>query len=100
MGSQATCQMGSEARLLKMAIIYDEVWITSSREVKICLDAIKAYEKELKKLEEKGGINGKELLLKIEKGYVPGGHEVRWYETYLGLMRTRDRLDELKRFLE
>ncbi len=83
-----------------MAIIYDEVWITSSREVKICLDAIKAYEKELKKLEERYSINGQGLLLKIEKGYVPAGHEARWYETHLGLLRTRERLEGLKRFLE
>lgn len=97
-----------------MAIVYDEVWITSSREVKICLDAIKAYEKQLKELEEIHGINKNELLLKIDNtgtpknplifwgpcGNVPSEHEARWYETYLALLRTRDRLEELKRFLE
>lgn len=83
-----------------MAIIYDEVWITSSREVKICLDAIKAYEKELKELEEIHGINGQDLLLKIDRGYVPVDYEARWHETHLALLRTRDRLEGLKRFLE
>ncbi len=83
-----------------MAIIYDEVWITSSREVQVCLDAIKAYEKELKELEDRYSIKGNELLLKIEDGYVPSGPEARWYETHLGLLRTRERLEGLKRFLE
>ncbi len=82
-----------------MSIVYDEVWITTSREVMVCLDAIRAYEKELRLLEEGYHINPEELLQRIEDGYAPQGHEKTWYETYLGLMRTKKRLEELKGFL-
>jgi len=46
----------------EMAITYDEVWITTSREVKVCEDSIRSYKKELKSFEQRYGITTEEFI--------------------------------------
>jgi len=53
-----------------MPITYDELWISTMREINICKDYIKSYEKEIKTLEEKLGIKVSEIneeMLKNKK---------------------------------
>jgi len=53
-----------------MPITYDELWISTMREINICKDYIKSYEKEIKTLEEKLGIKVSEIneeMLKTKK---------------------------------
>lgn len=83
-----------------MAITYDEVWITTGREIKICQDSIRAYEKELKTLESQYSIKPDELFEKLKNNHILESHEARWYSTYLALKREEQRLQELETFLE
>lgn len=83
-----------------MAIPYDEIWITTSREIKVCLDAIKAYQKELRRLGSVYGLSPERIHEKVRENMVLQVYEARWYDTYLALKRSEQRLVELKTFLE
>jgi len=85
-----------------MGIIYDEVWITTSREVKVCEDSIRSYKKELKSFEQRYGITTEEF---INSGAtciinISDKDRKKWYELYLGLKKTEERLKGLQEFLE
>ncbi len=88
-----------------MAIIYDEVWITTGREIKVCEDAIRAYRKELRSFEERYGISTEEFINNSGTDMeavakVTEKDRKKWYELYLGLKRTEERLKGLQEFLE
>jgi hypothetical protein len=86
-----------------MAITYDEVWITTGREIKVCEDAIKAYRKELRSFEERYRISTEEFINNSGTGKeakVTEKDRKKWYELYLGLKRTEERLKGLQAFLE
>lgn len=79
-----------------MSLTYDEVWISTMREIKICKDYIKAYEREIKKLEEKLGIKAsdiKEEMLKDKR-------IKKLYEKNLVLKREQERLKGLEELLK
>lgn len=78
-----------------MSITYDEVWISTMREIKICKDYIKSYEKELKELEEKLRIKASDITEDLL-----GNKEIKkLYETKLALEREIKRLKGLEELL-
>ncbi|HHW21183.1 hypothetical protein [Thermodesulfovibrio thiophilus] len=79
-----------------MPITYDELWISTMREINICKDYIKSYEKEIKTLEEKLGIKVSEIneeMLKNKK-------IKKLYDKFLALERTKKRLKGLEDLLK
>ncbi|GAQ94954.1 hypothetical protein TAGGR_11152 [Thermodesulfovibrio aggregans] len=79
-----------------MSLTYDEVWISTMREINICKDYIKSYEKQIKKLEDKLGIKAsdiKEEMLKDKK-------IKKLYEKTLALKREKERLKGLEELLK
>lgn len=79
-----------------MAITYDEVWISTIREIKICKDYISIYEKELNELEKNLGVKASELDENLKKNE----KFKRLYEVQNLLNRERKRLKELEELLK
>ncbi|WP_353684923.1 hypothetical protein V4D30_03770 [Thermodesulfovibrio sp. 3907-1M] len=79
-----------------MPVKYDEIFISTMREINICKDYINAYEKEIKKLEKKLGISSSQItqeMLKDKK-------IKKLYEKNLALQREKERLKRLEELLK
>ncbi len=84
-----------------MTIVYDEVWITTMREVNICRYSIKKYEKFLRKMEDKYGMKTEDFLKKYEGGLLHEQKDFKkWYDIYLAREKCCLRKKELESFLE
>ncbi|MEJ5227816.1 hypothetical protein [Thermodesulfovibrio sp.] len=78
-----------------MSITYDEVWISTMREIKICKDYIKSYEKQLNELEERLKIKASD----ITEDLLSNKEIKKLYETKLALEREIKRLKGLEELL-
>jgi|YNPBryulayer2012_1023412.scaffolds.fasta_scaffold00175_9 hypothetical protein len=79
-----------------MPVKYDEILISTMREINICKDYIDAYEREIKKLEEKLNIKAFDIteeMLKDKK-------IKKLYEKTLALDREKKRLKGLEELLK
>lgn len=79
-----------------MPVKYDEIFISTMREINICKDYINAYEKEIKKLEKKLGIKSSDItqeMLKDKK-------IKKLYEKTIALQREKERLKGLEELLK
>lgn len=88
-----------------MSIVYDEVWITTMREIEICRYSLKKYEATIKKMEERYGITTDEFLKRYkEESLSEKGVSVKdlkkWYDIYLAREKCSLRKKELESFLE
>lgn len=84
-----------------MGIVYDEQWITTRREIGVCNGAIKAYEKLIKRMEEKYGMKTSDLIEKLRNDETADNPDFRkWYDTCLALERCRKRKEELEAFIQ
>lgn len=88
-----------------MSIVYDEVWITTMREIEICRYSLKKYEAIIKKMEGKYGITTEEFLKRYKDESFPENKvSVRdfkkWYDIYLAREKCSLRKKELESFLE
>lgn len=79
-----------------MAITYDEVYISTMREINICKDYIKNYETEIRNLEESLSIKVFEITeeMLVDKKFK------KLYETKLALEREKERLKGLEELLK
>ena len=74
---------------------YDEIRITTRREIAICEQAITKLEKTLAGMEKKHGISSTEFLQKFDPSITQAdGEMMEWYETCQALQRWRERLVE------
>lgn len=84
-----------------MAVIYDEVWITTMREIEICRYSLKKYEGFLKKMEDKYRMPSEEFLKRYEGGILPENRDFKkWYDIHLAREKCLIRKKELESFLE
>jgi hypothetical protein len=97
-----------------VSVIYDEVWITTMREVEICRYSLKKYERFLRKMEDKYGMNTDDFVKKY--GFSEDQTEFsdkdtrkvreenidfkKWYDIYLAKEKCSQRMRELERFLD
>lgn len=79
-----------------MAITYDEVWISTMREINICKDYIRSYEKKIRSLEKELGIK----VSQLNENMFKDKKIKKLYETKLALEREQKRLKELEEFLK
>jgi len=79
-----------------MSVKYDEIFISTMREINICKDYINAYEREIKKLEKKTGIKASD----ITEDMLKDGKIRKLYEKILALEREKKRLKELEELLK
>ncbi len=79
-----------------MGITYDEVYISTMREIKICQDYIKDYETKVKELEEFLQIKASE----ITEDMLNNKMIKKLYETKLALERQKERLKGLEELLK
>jgi len=79
-----------------VSITYDEVWISTIREINICKDYIKSYEKEISKIEKNCGLKASEI-----KEEMLSDKEIRrLFEMAIALEREKRRLKELEELLK
>lgn len=83
-----------------MSIVYDEVWITTMREIEICRYSLRKYEGFLKKMEDKYGMKTEEFVKRYREGYLYNKDFKKWYDTYLAREKCSLRKKELEGFLE
>lgn len=84
-----------------MAIVYDEQWITTRREIDICKGAIRNYEKIIKGMEDRYGMKTCDLIEEFKGNESAVNADFKkWYDTYLALERCKRRKEELEAFLE
>ncbi len=79
-----------------MGITYDEVFISTMREIKICQDYIKDYETKIRELEEILQIKVSE----ITEDMLNDKRIRKLYETKLALERQKERLKGLEELLK
>ncbi len=80
---------------------YDEIRITTRREIEICLRAIKKLEKLLIAMEKKHSITSIEFLQNFDPETAQSGEEkVRWYQSCIALQRWKERLAEHQWIME
>jgi len=76
-----------------MALEYDEIRITTRREIDVCRSAIKKLENYLADMEEKYGRTSTELMQQMTGGSGAADQEIQqWYESCLALENWRQRL--------
>lgn len=79
-----------------MTINYDEIYISTMREINICKDYIKSYETEIRNLEESLSIKAFEITEEML-----GDKKLKkLYETKLALEREKERLKGLEGLLK
>lgn len=82
-------------------MIYDEVWITTMREVEICRYSLKKYECFLKKMEDKYGMKTEDFLKRYKESELRANRDFKkWYDIYLAREKCSLRKKELESFLE
>lgn len=81
-------------------MIYDEVWITTMREIEICRYSLKKYERFIKKMEDKYKMTTEEFLKRYGGFPLENRDFKKWYDTYLAKEKCRLRKGELEKFLE
>ncbi|WP_028841013.1 hypothetical protein [Thermodesulfobacterium hveragerdense] len=80
-----------------MGIVYDEVWFTTSREIKVCEDNIKSLTKKLEALEKELNVKVSEL----EEQQIKDNPKLKkLWQTYKALESEKQRLAGLKAFME
>ncbi|MEW6079778.1 MAG: hypothetical protein AB1724_18370 [Thermodesulfobacteriota bacterium] len=80
---------------------YDEIRITTRREIGICRDAIRKLENVIRLLEEKYPHAGDVFNDQLNPAApVPSGDQTRWQDSRLALERWRERLREHLRIME
>jgi hypothetical protein len=85
----------------ELILEYDEIRITTRREMEICRQAIKKLEKLIADMEKKYCITSNEFLEDFDPNAV--GHvkeKVRWYQSCLALERWKERLAEHQWIME
>ncbi len=84
-----------------MTITYDEVWITTMREIEICRYSIRKYEDFLERMEAKYGMKTEDFLKKYEGNALEANRDFKkWYDIYLAREKCSLRKKELETFLE
>ncbi len=79
---------------------YDEIRITTRREIAICEQAIKKIKRELAAVEKKHGISNEVFLDSYSQQVVsPDSEMSRWYEMCSALERWKERLAEHRRIM-
>ena len=84
-----------------MAVVYDEFYISTMREISVCRRNIGKLTKTLEKLERKYGRKTPEFIKGSGgEGAGDGSDDRVWRDTYQGLKRWEERLREFTEILE
>lgn len=83
-----------------MPIEYDEIGITTGREVLICRKYIKKFKKKIMNFENLYSITTEEFLKRINNKDLNKNKDfISWHESYTGLKNWEERLKEYKKFI-
>lgn len=83
-----------------MGIDYDEIRITTSREIAICEKKIKMLKDVLANFEKQYGISTATFLEQLKNNALNGTDDFRtWHESHQGLQNWEERLTEYRKFM-
>ena len=84
-----------------MAVVYDEVFISTMKEINVCKGAIKKLSRTLADMEKKYGMATAEFMEGLGRGQMRCTRDYkRWHDSYAGLMDWEQRLKEFQEILE
>ncbi|MDA8078007.1 MAG: hypothetical protein M0Z79_03605 [Nitrospiraceae bacterium] len=84
-----------------MEVPYDEIYISTMREMDVCRDRIRKCEQVIAEMERARGITTEEFLRLHAAGGMTGDTDyVRWYECSEGLRNWKERLQGFEEILK
>jgi hypothetical protein len=83
-----------------MSLQYDEIRITTRREIVICERAIKKLEEVVGAMEDKHRTSSAAFLKDFDPAAHPDHELNHWYESWSALLRWKERLAEHRRIME
>ncbi len=83
-----------------MAVVYDEVYISTMREIRVCKETIKRLSKSLGEMERRYGISTKEFMDRFGGcGLINSRDYEEWHDSFVGLKSWEKRLKEFEEIL-
>ncbi len=83
-----------------MAVVYDEVYISTMREIRVCKEAIKKLSRVLGEMERRYGISTAEFMDRFGGcGMVNNRDYEKWHDSFVGLKSYEKTLKEFEEIL-
>ena len=83
-----------------MSLVYDELFISTKREIAVCEDAMKKVRKTLAHMESRYAMSTPAFIEKVKNNDMGGNADYElWYSSFLGLGRWEERLEGLREIL-
>jgi len=84
-----------------MGVVYDELYISTMREMDICASAIRKLGREIGNMERKYHLETSEFMERFTKGGMEKNNDfITWHASYERLKRLEGRLKEFKEILQ
>ncbi len=84
-----------------MAVTYDELYISTMREINVCRKSIERLKKTIEHMEEKYCLKTRQFVAQFEEGGMKGHKEfVLWYESHAAMKKWEESLREFNEILE
>ena len=84
-----------------MGVVYDEVFISTMKEINVCKNEIRKLSKVAYDMETKYNLSTVEFMERFNSGTMGEGKDYReWYDSYAGLKGWEQRLKEFQEILE
>lgn len=84
-----------------MGVLYDEVYISTMREIKVCENTTKKLEKNLDEMERRYSMKTEEFLKRFGQGSIESNKDfVLWHGMYESLLLEEKRMAEFKEIMQ
>ncbi len=84
-----------------MGVVYDELFISTMKEIDVCKKAIRRLSKTLSDMETKYNLTTAEFMERFKDGRMGKEKEhMEWHDSYAGLKNWQQRLKEFERILQ
>ena len=84
-----------------MSVLYDEVYISTMREIKVCESTTKKLKKNLDEMERRYSMKTEEFLRRFGQGSIESNKDfVFWHDAYESLLLEEKRMAEFKEILQ
>ncbi len=83
-----------------MVVVYDELFISTMKEINVCKKAIRRLSKTLSDLETKYDLTTAEFIERFNDGRMRAEKEyIKWHDSFMGLKNWQQRLKEFEEIL-
>ncbi len=83
-----------------MGVVYDELFISTMKEINVCKGAIRRLSGTLNDMERKYNLTTAEFMDKYDSGKMEDGRDFKeWHDSFIGLKSWQQRLKEFEEIL-